>query len=193
MQERSGKNNQPFLLRRSLLCISCTSSPSPWSVKGLSKLANKNHIWIIRKCNIWNICTFWSNSALSTARLSTWRLNSWTCVRGFLDFSGNGIGSLPNWQRPLIFLILALKISIFTDMWCKWSVTYSFRTGWALKFLILVSSSSILRLSSISFCISSSCLTRLSNWKGSGLVHCLGSGFGGICSNSYSLAWFYLP
>lgn len=169
-----------------------------------SKLANKNSL-----CNYYEsvrgflqrnpnthryyiYSTFWSNSALSTARLSTWRLNSWTCVRGFRDFSGSGIGSLPSLQNTLNILILAFKFPAFLRFYdmckSKWSVTYSFRTGWALNILILVSSSSILRLSSISLCISSSCLTKLSSWKGSGFVQCLGSGFGGICSNnSYSL------
>lgn len=61
----------------------------------------------------------------------------------------------------------------------KGQVTYSFITGCALKSLFWASSLSILLLSSISLRISSSCLTRLSKWNGSGCVHCLGSGFGG--------------
>lgn len=58
---------------------------------------------------------------------------------------------------------------------------HSFKIGCALKTLDWASSISILRLSSISLCISSSCLTKLSSRKGSGFVHSLGSGFGGIC------------
>lgn len=58
-------------------------------------------------------------------------------------------------------------------------VTHSFSTGWALTILLWASSLSILCLSSISLCCSNSCLTKLSSWKPSGLVHGLGSGFGG--------------
>lgn len=71
--------------------------------KGYFKISKqKLSLYLLRRqyiyvCMIY--CTFWSNSALSTARLSTWRLNSWTCVRGFRDFSGSGIGSLPSLHR----------------------------------------------------------------------------------------------
>lgn len=57
--------------------------------------------------------------------------------------------------------------------------THSFSTGWALTILLWASSLSILCLSSISLCCSSSCLTKLSSWKPSGLVQGFGSGFGG--------------
>lgn len=60
--------------------------------------------------------------------------------------------------------------------------SYSFKMGWALNNLLWASSISNLRLSAISLCISSSCLIKLSNSKGSGFVHGFGSGFGGTCS-----------
>lgn len=72
-------------------------------------------------------------------------------------------------------------------------VSYSFMTGCALNILNRAASCSILCLSSISLCISSSCLTKLSNWNGSGWVHCFGSGFGGICIIRISHYWSLLP
>ena len=127
--------------------------------------------------------TFWSNSDLSTARWSTWWLNSWTSVRGLRTFSGTGIGSLHEKKKTMKNKIDSSSSSTYMYA-CKVLLriaAYSFNTGCALKILIWASCSSILLLSSISLCNSSSCLTRLSNWKGSGFVHCLGSGFGGTC------------
>lgn len=79
----------------------------------------------------------------------------------------------------LAFGLRDYEISVLFMVILCVKVSYSFKIGCALNLLIWASSLSILSLSSISLCTSSSCLTKLSSSKGSGFVHCFGSGFGG--------------
>ena len=122
--------------------------------------------------------TILSNSDLWTALSSTCNANCWTSVRGFRSFSGSGIGSL--WQDYKgCFINLAHKKGEEFLGEMAACPTHSFSIGWALTILLWASSHSVLSLSSVSLCSSSSCRTKLSSWKPSGLVQGFGSGFGG--------------
>lgn len=175
----------PVLLIQPPLGISCTSFPSPWSEIRDNQKSQVNFVLRFQKwngkirssCIMYLFIEFCSiNSSMVYMQIEF--LNICERLAYFLG-NRNWIPVITTGKHCVIWFF---KRKGMHSSPCQVFYSYSFKMGWALNILLWASSISILRLSSISLWISSSCLIKLSNWKGSGLVHGFGSGFGGTCS-----------